>query len=230
LPEQRATTSWGAELWRRVRTLWWLKALGNAVFLTLFFYLYLYIQRHPQFEVTQIPATLIDRWIGFQPEVLWIYLSLWVYTALPVALQPDFHRLTRYGWHIGLMCVLALAVFVFWPTSVSGAVGPRDAGGSFEMLYRIDTNGNACPSLHVAAAVFSVLWLRAILRQIRAPAWLGGLNWLWCLAIAYSTMAVKQHLLIDVLAGAALGAVAGGLSLRALAAGRPAEPGRSPVQ
>ena len=130
-----------------------------------------------------------------------------MYTALPVALQPDFHRLTRYGWHIGLMCVLALAVFVFWPTSVSGAVGPRDAGGSFEMLYRIDTNGNACPSLHVAAAVFSVLWLRAILRQIRAPAWLGGLNWLWCLAIAYSTMAVKQHLLIDVLAGAALGCI-----------------------
>jgi membrane-associated phospholipid phosphatase len=207
------TEPWQTELWRRVRTLWLLKAAGNTAFLALFFYLYLFIQRHPLFAVTQIPATALDRWIGFQPAALWLYLSLWVYTGLAAALQPDFRRLARFGWHIGLLCVLALALFALWPTSVSLAAGPRQAGGPFRMLYGIDTNGNACPSLHVAAALFCGLWLHTMLRRIGAPAWLGFLNWLWCLGIVYSTLAIKQHLLIDVLAGAALGAAAGWLSL-----------------
>ncbi|MGB3068520.1 MAG: phosphatase PAP2 family protein [Ottowia sp.] len=211
---QPATAPWVATLRQRFRTLPWLKATGNTVFLVIFFYLYLYIQRHPVFEVTQIPATALDRWIGFQPSALGLYLSLWVYTALPVALQPDLRQLARYGVHIGLMCAISLLIFVFWPTSVSEAVGTREGSGLFAMMYAVDTNGNACPSLHVAAAVFSCMWLQSTLRSVAAPAWPKWVNIWWCAGICYSTLAVKQHLLIDLLAGGTLGAVAGWWSLR----------------
>ena len=212
---RQGTGAWVADLRKRVRTLPVLKGVGNTLFLVIFFYLYLYIQRNPVYEVTQIPATTLDNWIGFQPWGLGLYLSLWVYTALPVALQPNLRELARYGWHIGLLCASGLLIFVFWPTSVSAAVGPREGGGAFAMMYAVDTNGNACPSLHVAAAIFSFMWLRAVLRSVAAPAWVNWLSALWCMGICYSTLAVKQHLLLDLVAGGALGALAGWLSLRA---------------
>ncbi|QTD43691.1 phosphatase PAP2 family protein [Ottowia testudinis] len=205
---------WWHGLWRRITTLPWLKAAGNAAFLVLFFRAYLAIQRHPQFEVTQIPATAIDRWIGFQPWALALYLSLWVYTALPVALQPDLRRLVRYSLHICALCLFGLAVFWLWPTSVSESVGQRAAGGMFAALHAVDEAGNACPSLHVATAVFSFFWLRAMLIDMSAPRWLRLANFCWCIGICYSTLAVKQHLVIDVLAGAALGLVGAWWSLR----------------
>lgn len=215
LTSRQDTADWLAALRHRVRTLPVLKGTGNTVFLVIFFYLYLYIQRNPAFEVTQIPATSLDRWIGFQPWALGLYLSLWVYTALPVALQPDLRQLARYGWHIGMLCAVGLLTFVFWPTSVSAAVGQREGGGAFAMMYAVDTNGNACPSLHVAAAVFSYLWLQSILRTVGAPGWAHAVSALWCAGICYSTLAVKQHLLLDLIAGAALGLLAGWFSLRA---------------
>lgn len=206
--------AWGAALRQRIRTLAWLKALGNTLFLFVFFQLYLAIQKHPAFDVTQVPGTSIDSWIGFQPWTIGLYLSLWVYTALPVALQPSKPHLVRYSVAMTILCGLALVVFYFWPTSVSDAVGPRAGGNSlFALMYSVDDNGNACPSLHVSAAIMSGMWLHAILRRVGAPGWLNLTNWLWCAGIVYSTMATKQHLMLDVLAGAALGWLAGWWSL-----------------
>lgn len=206
---------WRRSLRTRVATLWWLKALGNTVFLVVFFQLYLWLQKNPLFAVTQIPATALDDWIGFQPWTITLYLSLWVYTALPVALQPDKPRLLRYTGAISVLCLIALLVFLVWPTSVSDAVGVRPASnGLFAMLYAVDSTGNACPSLHVAASVMSCMWLQAILTQVRAPACLNAVNVAWCLGIVFSTLATKQHLLLDVLAGVALGIGIGWASLR----------------
>jgi membrane-associated phospholipid phosphatase len=41
-----------------------------------------------------------------------------------------------------------------------------------------------------------------------------SLSWLWCLGILYSTLATKQHVAVDMVAGIALGAVWAGLYLR----------------
>jgi membrane-associated phospholipid phosphatase len=72
-------------------------------------------------------------------------------------------------------------------------------------LKGVDSAGNACPSLHVASAVFSAYWLNW---QLPA-AGLGRRSRLastfWCVAIVYSTMATKHHVAVDVFAGAMLG-------------------------
>jgi membrane-associated phospholipid phosphatase len=81
-------------------------------------------------------------------------------------------------------------------------------------LKSVDATGNACPSLHVASAVFSGAWLHYLLRRCGAPGWLTLFNWGWCVVIIYSAMATLQHLAVDVMGGVALGASAAYLSLR----------------
>jgi membrane-associated phospholipid phosphatase len=81
-------------------------------------------------------------------------------------------------------------------------------------LKNLDAGGNACPSLHVATAVFSGIWLHRLLRRFGAPSWMPVINGVWCAGIVYSTIAIRQHVALDVLAGLALGLLAARLSLR----------------
>lgn len=208
-----AEAAWHQVLARRAREMVMLKAFGTTLFMVLFFIAYLHLLHDPVFAVTIMPLTPVDHWIGFEPGALFAYVTLWVYVSLPPALMPDRRTLVGYGLAVGALCIVGLLVFLFWPTAVPT---PRVDWGSypgFSMLKGVDGTGNACPSLHVATAVFSAIWLHRLLRDIRSPQALLLFNTFWCLAIVYSTMATKQHVFIDVLAGAALGGFAALLSL-----------------
>ena len=73
------------------------------------------------------------------------------------------------------------------------------------------------PSLHAAFAVFTAVVLHRQLTAVRAPRAVLACNVLWCLGIVYSAMATRQHLALDIIAGAVL---AGAVSIAYLAAGR----------
>jgi len=75
----------------------------------------------------------------------------------------------------------------------------------FAILQGVDAAGNACPSMHVAVAIFTAIWVEHILRGAGAPVFLRLANGFWFVAIVYSTLAVKQHVVLDALAGAGLG-------------------------
>jgi membrane-associated phospholipid phosphatase len=75
------------------------------------------------------------------------------------------------------------------------------APASFDLLRGVDAAGNACPSLHVATAAFSTLWLERMLRELAVPRWLRAANACWFALIVWSTLAVKQHVWWDVAAG-----------------------------
>jgi membrane-associated phospholipid phosphatase len=89
----------------------------------------------------------------------------------------------------------------------------------FAFFKTADAPGNACPSLHAAFAVFTAVWIEHLLREMRAGRLVRALNWLWCLGILYSTLAVRQHVALDALSGAVLGATVAALHLRALRRG-----------
>ena len=57
-----------------------------------------------------------------------------------------------------------------------------------------------------------------LLREMGAGRFVRALNWLWCLGILYSTVATRQHVSLDVLAGIALGAAVAVVHLRLLRA------------
>ena len=170
----------------------------------LFFVGYFHLLRYPAQPAFEMPLTAIDRWIGFQPWALWPYVSLWAYVALPPALMANARELIRYGWWIGGLCVAGLACFYLWPTAVPPHMVGTPAHAGFDLLRGVDAAGNACPSLHVAAAAFSALWLERLLRDMAMPRWLRAASACWFALIVWSTLAVKQHVWWDVAAGLTL--------------------------
>lgn len=208
-----AIPPWSVRMLARMRAHPWLKGIGISAFMTAFFVGYFHLLHHPLFPVTVMPLTGMDRLVGFQPGALVFYLSLWFYVSLPPALLKTRRELVAYGGMIGGLCLLGMACFLFWPT----AVPPPDIDfarvSGFSLLKDVDAAGNACPSLHVATAVFSGLWLDRQLRELGGPGAARLLGALWCAAIVYSTLATKQHVAIDVAGGLALGLAVGALSL-----------------
>jgi len=181
--------------------------------MTLFFAGYFHLLRRPASVPVEMPLTWIDHAVAFEPLALWPYVSLWVYVVIPPSLMPDARALVRYGWWIGGLCAAGLACFYLWPTTVPPRTLPADTAG-FALLRGVDAAGNACPSMHVAAATFSALWIDRLVRQLQLPPAMRWLNAAWFVSIAWSTLATRQHVWWDVLAGAALALVVTPLALR----------------
>lgn len=191
-----------------------LKSIGTMLFISLFFGAYFYLLNGPAYPTTVMPVIFLDRLIGFQPLALPIYLSLWVYVSLPPLLLATRRALYGYGLAMAGMCLAGLIVFYFWPTAVPAANIDWAQYPGVDFLKAMDASGNACPSLHVATAVFSGIWLHHLLRRFGAPLWILIFNSTWCSGIVYSTLATRQHVAVDVLAGLALGVLGAYLSLR----------------
>jgi len=198
---------WWPELWRRIKQDAGLKALGIPVFMALFFVGYFFVADHPDFPVTMMPLTGLDHLIGFEPWALGLYASLWIYVTLPPALMGERRELVIYGGAALVLSLAGMFFFFFWPTATPRPNIDWARYPSYAFLKTVDQARNACPSLHVAFAVFSGFWLDRILVRIRARPWLRGLNILWGLGIIYSTMATKQHVALDAYAGAGLGSL-----------------------
>ena len=191
-----------------------LKSIGIPVFIAVFFAAYFHVLNNPAYPVTVMPVTLVDRWIGFEPMALPLYLSLWVYVSLPPAFLASRRELYVYSLAMAGTCLTGLLIFHFWPTTVPTADIDWTQYPGVEFLKNMDAAGNACPSLHVATAVFSGWWLHHLLRRFGAPPWARLFNSLWCVGIIYSTVATRQHVAVDMWAGLFLGTVTAWLSLR----------------
>ena len=191
-----------------------IKIVGNTVVILAFFAAYRHLLNHPRVSVTEMPLTALDHLIPFWPPALLLYVSLWVYVTVPSALLSSLRELVYYGWTIGVVCVVGLASFFLWPTAVPPPGFDRATYAGFALLTGLDAAGNACPSLHVATAVFAAVWLDALLREMGAGRVVRGTSWAWALGIVYSAMATKQHVAIDAFAGAVLGLVGAVLAVR----------------
>ena len=198
---------WQRQLWPRVMAHWRLKLFAILGFTAVFFAAYFRTLKYPAFPVTVMPTTALDRLIGFHPSALLLYVSLWVYAPLAPMLLVQKRKLLAYGSAVGAISLAGLAIFYFWPTSIPRPDVDWARYPGFEFLKTIDRSGNACPSLHVTFAVYSAIWFDRLLRRMRAPGPVRILNGCWCLGILYSTLATRQHVALDLYAGAALGAI-----------------------
>jgi membrane-associated phospholipid phosphatase len=205
--------NWLQQVGPRLCTLWVAKVTGTILSMPMFFIVYFWLLNHPLFPITTIPLTAVDRMIGFWPEALPFYVSLWLYVVLPPAFLKNRRELGSYGLAVIGLSVIGFGIFLFWPTASPKFEMNWSQHPTFAFLKTVDASGNACPSLHVAFAVFTAIWCRHLLREMGAGCLVRALNWLWCLGILYSTIALRQHVALDVLAGAALGAAVAALHL-----------------
>ena len=165
---------------------------------------YLTLQHLHFFPATPMPMSFIDTAIGFSPGAVWAYLS--VYLLLPIGpfLMVDRERIFCYARGIVVMAIVAVIVFVFFPT-----ICARPQGGPTNALYRafvaFDNPYHAFPSLHAAFAIYSALCAIEVGRALR---WLTGFEivfWIWAAVILYATLATRQHVFADIVAGGLLG-------------------------
>lgn len=184
----------------------WTKFFGHTLAIASFFIAYFWVAAHPLFPVTEIPATAVDRWVPLWPWTVWIYFSLWVYICLPATLMRTRRLLWQYFLGAFWIAVIGIGIFIVWPSSTPQWTPDWAAyPGSLTFMKNEELSRNACPSLHVSYAVFTVFWLEWLLRRVNAGrAWRAG-NLLWALAIIVATLTTKQHVFLDVIAGAVFG-------------------------
>lgn len=210
----RPPPAWAPELTRRIRRHIFLKTGALCALIWVFFIGYFHVLHHPVNPVTIMPLTALDRLIPFQPLALIPYLSLWFYLGIAPGLMLTLRELAVYGLWAAALCLTGLICFYTWPTTVPPLGFDVSGYAGFSMLQGVDSAGNACPSLHLATALFTAIWVGHMLRHLGMPRGLRLLNTAWFVAIAYSTIATKQHVVLDALAGAALGTVFALASLR----------------
>lgn len=195
---------WVHGLGVRLRHYLLLKAVGTTAFISVFFVGYFHVLRATAGEAIVMPLTAVDDLVGFQPAALYAYVSLWLYVGLPPAVMLGLRELLAYGAWAAALCIVGLACFWFWPTAVPPYVIDTVRYPGFQLVQGLDAAGNACPSLHVATAAFSAIWLDRLLSEMGAGWRVRAFNWAWFVAIAWSTLATKQHVALDVAAGLVL--------------------------
>ena len=213
-------TAWSREVVARFKSHWRFKGIGITAFFAVFFVGYFALLKNPLFPVTVMPLIAMDRWVGFHPWTLGLYFSLWLYVQFAPGAISDKRELISFGWGAAGLGIIGFVIFLFWPTSTPHSQIDWEQHANFSFLKTIDASGNACPSLHVAFAVFFAVWNHRILRELRSHGMIFFLNAVWCAGIIYSTLATKQHVALDVLSGTFLGGIAVAIHLRALANGR----------
>jgi len=204
---------WLRRLMLRFSLYWPIKGVGTTAFMFLFFWTYFWILENLDRSATVMPEIWLDHWVGFVPSAFPIYLSLWMYVFLPPAILGNLRALVWFGVWVGSMCLFCLAIFWWFPTRTPAVNMDWSLYPGLALIKGVDGSGNACPSLHVASAVFSLCWMHRILGQLRAPPVLQWISAVQCVAIVWSTMATLQHVALDVFAGTAVGLVFAAASL-----------------
>jgi len=192
---------------------WRLKIALTLALNLLFWGGYGYLGHHALFPLRAVPLTALDRSVPFQPfPWAWIYLSQYIFVpALPWLLTAR-QAIRRYAVGVLIMSLASFSIFLFLPTP-----GPRplEVGDDFAMRTVATYDGalNACPSLHAVFLVYMALLAWRMFGR-HAPLLTAGTSFLWGTAILYSTLATKQHYVLDLVLGAVLGVAADWLAWR----------------
>lgn len=196
----RARAADGAEL-----VPWETKLFIALVAIAINSVLYLVPNRVVLRPLVELPLTPVDTLVPFVPLTFWIYFSDYLLVASAFMLSRTWAEVKRFARAYFALVTTGMVVHFLWPTAF-----PRDAfplvgddftTRAFLVLRQIDLPTSCMPSMHVAGsylAAFS-LW-----RQRPPYFWVWTA---WATAVAISTLTVKQHYAVDVVAGALMAAV-----------------------
>lgn len=185
--------------------MWW--GLFLPAYLAAFFTIEKYVTG--PYWATQLP---VDSLIPFCPYFIVFYMSwspllavLGIYLIL-----KDAEGFRRYIWMLALSFFSATVFCILVPNCQELRPADLEVTDIFtwavQLTYDLDTNTNVFPSVHVLGvmAALAAVWHTPGLQK---PAWRWGVT-LYGVVIIVATVFVKQHAVIDVLAGIFTGAIA----------------------
>ena len=140
----------------------------------------------------------IDRFVPFAPAWVWVYLLYYPFCFMPLFLLNNRDTFRRVAGAYLIEFVIAFIVFLSFPVRmIRPAVVPDTLSTKIVgIIYRIDPGFNVFPSLHVANSLLVALLFYRYNKS------LGILFILIACLISASTLFVKQHYFVDVVAGA----------------------------
>lgn len=173
--------------------------LGWVVYLLLFFLTERLIPAQSCYSV----HIVLDDWIPFC-EVFWIPYVFWyalIVLSLGYFLLYHIDSFKRLQTYIIITQAVALIVYVVFPTrqDLRPEVFPREnfLTQCVKLLYRVDTNTGVCPSLHVAISLgIASVWTK----EKGISRWWKAFVVVTVVLICLSTMFIKQHSAVDLLA------------------------------
>lgn len=150
------------------------------------------------------PALAVDAAWPFVPGAVFVYLLAYVIIVALFAVRRSARFLNHAYLNFIVMNLTAFAIFALAPSmGPERAALPADASPILAFMFQLDARWNAFPSLHVANPTLVAL---LALRERGADA-LSIALLLVALAIAVSTLLVRQHYLLDVVGGMLLAGV-----------------------
>lgn len=169
---------------------------------------YFWAQRRRWFAARTL-ETRFDGMIGYDPRWVWVYSGLYypmiVLAAFAVPTWRDFALAV--GGFLALL-VVQMAFFLFLPVEIPATWREQRAAwaGSWsqsflDLVWSFDKLRNSMPSMHVSVATMVDL---TIWREWPS---IGAVGMLFPALIAISALKTKQHYVVDVVPGAALGAL-----------------------
>jgi membrane-associated phospholipid phosphatase len=162
---------------------------------------YFWCQKNPLTAPRELRLPVDDR-IPFWPAWVWIYSFLYypaiLYTATVVQSQRQFTYLAiSYLLLLALQMAFFLALPVVTPESWRAGNRGRTWSERFlALVQRFDARSNSFPSMHTSVAMLTALHLHS---------YLGAWAFAFPALIGLSCLFTKQHYLVDIPAGAALG-------------------------
>lgn len=143
-----------------------------------------------------------ELWIPLDTHIApWLYVSFYglLYFTGLILQETEFRK---YVWVLVVTSVISALCFLLLPSGV-----PRDgidvdgASRLYQWLVQVDAPRNAFPSEHASLGLIAVLALFAGKRA----GWVKCAGCAWLVAIYWATIATRQHLVFDLITGAALG-------------------------
>ena len=163
-------------------------------------------QLWPLFPAWPAPMLAVDRWVPFQPAWALVYQSVFIVHTLAFWLPRDRDAVKTYARNVAAAYACGAVVFWLYPTL---SPRPVESGSWIHhwFITAVDGPRNAFPSLHAAMGLLAVLAVCGHLRACRVSAWWRVALAFWWVALLYSTLATRQHGLLDLLAGIFLGLI-----------------------
>jgi len=187
------------------------KYVAGALTVLLSALLYIVPNRWQVVPPEYLTPTSLDSAVPFWPASGLVYLSIYLFIPATFVALRDFAVVSRFVYACLFAQLIAAVCFVVWPTAYPRGLylvptaSPLGAA-LVDIVRSMDTPANCLPSLHVSSVVLCAVALRAD-RGTR-------LGFLLAVPLAFSTLTFKQHYFVDVLAGLALGLLAGLLFFR----------------
>ncbi len=156
-------------------------------------------------------TTAMDQWFPFAPEWSVVYVGafpFWIVSYVVLARGWSWYGVMTAEVLAKLLCGVC---FLLLPTT---NVRPELTGAGFGvwllgMIYRLDAPRNLLPSIHCMESWLCFAGLRC---RRDVPLWGKAAALICAVLICWSTLATRQHVLVDVIAGILLAETMMGLS------------------